>query len=282
MATDLEIVKANTDILKIVHKRELSAAELERVLSSIENAAPKQIQSFEDYFEARTRIGVFSDCHIGAREFDEPLFRHMIKTFNKRKVSRIYQAGDILEGMSGREGQIYDLSEIGYQKQMEKAIRLFRSLPVDTYGIDGNHDEWFQKKNNAGVIVGAELDNAVPRYHNLGQDEANVRLRPNVTMKLIHPGDGALAYALSYKPQRRIEAFSGGEKPEIMLEGNYHKALYMFYRNIHSIDCATLCGQTRWMRGKNIAAMKGFWIIDMEFGRGGIGMFAPQFYPGYK
>jgi len=266
----------------IVDKHKLTESELERVLSSYENSAPKKSQVFKDYFTQRTKIGIFSDCHIGQEMFDEPFFRHMVKTFKKEKVDKIYQVGDILEGMSGRDGQIYELSEIGYQNQMEKAIKMFNLLKsFQVYGIDGNHDEWYQKKANMGIIVGRELEKNVPHYTHLGQMEADVELRPDITMKLYHGRDGT-AYAVSYKMQKLMESFTGGEKPNVVLSGHYHKALYMFNRNIHGLECGTMCGQTGWMRGKKIPAHKGFWIADIELGKGGIGKFAPAFYAGYK
>jgi len=271
----------NKKILKIVHKRNLNANELERILKSVENAAPQQVQAFTDYFERKVRFGVFSDCHIGAKEFDEPFFKHMVKTFKREKVSRVYQCGDILEGMSGRPGHIYELSEIGFAQQFSKAKRLFKLFDCPVFGIDGNHDEWYQKKNNQGVIVGAELQNQVEKYINLGQMEANVKLGRNITMKLFHPNDGS-AYAISYKLQKLMESFTGGEKPNILLQGHYHKALYMFNRNIHGLECGTLSSQSRWMRGKKIPAHKGFWIVEVKMGHGGIGAFAPTFYAGYK
>lgn len=277
------MVSEEKRILKSVQKRGLTPSELEKVLKSVENSAPKQRQSFSDYFEKRTKIGVFSDCHIGAREFDEPFFRHMVNTFAKNKVSRVYNCGDTLEGMSGREGHVYELDEIGFSQQFNKAKRLLGLFPkkMEIFGIDGNHDQWYQKKNNAGLIVGQELDSTIPNYNFLGQDEANVELRKGINMKLFHPNDGT-AYAISYKMQKMMESFTGGEKPNILLQGHYHKALYMFNRNIHGIEAGTLCGQTRWMRGKKIPAHKGFWIIDIEMGKGGIGKFSPSFYPGYK
>ena len=270
------------DIEKIVEKYGLTANELDRVLGSHKNEAPKKSQLFKDYFENHTKIGIFSDCHIGHEMFDEPFFEHMVRTFKKEGVEKIYQVGDILEGMSGRDGQIYELSEIGYSNQMKKAVKMFDMLKdFQVYGIDGNHDGWYQKKNNGGVIVGEELEEKVKHYFNLGQMEADVEMRPGVTMKLYHAGDGT-AYAVSYKMQKLMESFTGGEKPNIVLSGHYHKALYMFNRNIHGLEAGTMCGQTSWMRGKKIPAHKGFWVVDIALGKGGVGKFAPAFYPGYK
>jgi len=267
---------------RILKKHNLSESDLERVLSCHNNQAPKQKQVFKDYFTGKKKIGVFSDCHIGHEMFDEPFFKHMARTFKKEGVEKVYQIGDILEGMSGRDGHVYELSEIGFNNQMKKAVKMFGHLKnFDVYGIDGNHDGWYQKKSDIGLIVGEELQNKVDNYTHLGQMEADVELRPGVKMKLYHGGDGT-AYAVSYKMQKLMESFTGGEKPAVVLSGHYHKALYMFNRNIHGLEAGTMCGQTGWMRGKKIPAHKGFWIVDMEMGKAGIGKFTPSFYPGYK
>jgi len=267
---------------RLCKKYKLTESELERVVKSNMNEAPQKSRVFKDYFTDRVKIGVFSDAHIGHEMFDEAFFRHMVKTFKKEKVDRVFQSGDILEGMSGRPGHIYELSQIGYHNQMKKAVSMFRLLKdFKVAGIDGNHDGWYQKKGDAGVIVGNELEKRLDNYTHLGQMEADVKIAPNITMKLYHGGDGT-AYAISYKMQKLMESFTGGEKPAVVLSGHYHKALYMFNRNIHGLECGTLCGQTGWMRGKKIPAHKGFWILDMKVGKGGIGMFKPAFYPGYK
>jgi len=82
--------------------------------------------------------------------------------------------------------------------------------------------------------------------------------------------------------QKLMESFGGGEKPEILAEGHYHKALYMFNRNIHGIESGTMCDQTGWMRGKKIPAHTGFWILDIYHAKkGGVERINPQFVPLY-
>lgn len=267
---------------KILKKYNIEESDLERVLQSIQNSSPKKSQLWKDYFTSKTKIGIFSDCHIGHEMFDEPFFKQMVRTFKKEKVDRVYQTGDILEGMSGRDGQIYELNEIGFDNQFNKAVHfldMLKDFPI--YGIDGNHDEWFKIKGNQGIEVGKQLEDKLSHYTHLGCMEADVEIRKGIKMKLYHGRDGS-AYATSYKMQKLMESFTGGEKPNIVLSGHYHKALYMFNRNIHGLECGTMCGQTGWMRGKKIPAHKGFWIVDLELGKGGIGKFGVNFYPGYK
>ena len=151
--TDEYITQEEEKILKSIQKRGLHPSELERILKSYENKPPRERAGFGDYFTKREKIGVFSDPHIGQIEFDEPLFKHMVNQFKKEKVSRIYCVGDILEGMSGRDGQIYELSDIGFSQQMAHAESLFNMFDRPVYGINGNHDLWYMKKNNGGVNV---------------------------------------------------------------------------------------------------------------------------------
>ncbi len=277
----VEIEADSADIGKMIQKSGVSVEELKRILTYTKDKSPVKRQVFKDYFTSKTTIGVFSDSHIGHEMFDEPLFRHMVRKFDEHKVEKVYSVGDNIEGMSGRDGQIFELSEIGFSRQIEKAEEMYSLIDKEIYGIDGNHDEWHCKKNNAGVIVGEELEKRLDNYTNLGHEMATVEIAPNITMMLFHANDGT-AYAISYKMQKLMESFTGGEKPNILLSGHYHKAMYMFNRNIHGVECGTLCGQTGWMRGKKIPAHKGFWIIDVELGSAGVGMFAPRFFPGYK
>jgi len=63
---------------------------------------------------------------------------------------------------------------------------------------------------------------------------------------------------------------------------HFHKAEYLFYRNIHIIQTAALEGQTKFMRGKSLQSMKGIWVLDIYSSAGGqIDKFSPSFYPSY-
>lgn len=224
------------------------------------------------------RYGYFTDAHIGHEMFKEDLFQRMIRVFKKYKVDFIVDAGDHLEGMSGRPGHIYELTHIGFSQQMQYAAQLYNALPAMTYGIDGNHDEWYAKKNNGGVIVGEGLESRVKNYRHLGQGEADLEVAPGIVLKLFHANDGT-AYATSYKLQKLIESFSEDERPSIVHSGHYHKALYMFLRGVHGFESGTLMGQSKWMRGKKIAAHMGFGVVDLYSGKNrGVEKLVHSFY----
>lgn len=226
-------------------------------------------------------FGYFSDPHIGSKAFSNPLFDYMVRFFKKEKPDMILNPGDHTEGMSGRPGHVYELSHIGFAQQVNRAVELYSQLDqFPHYGIDGNHDQWFYKKNDNGAIVGQALESRVKNYHHLGQDEADLNLN-GIKIRLFHAGDGT-AYATSYKLQKLIESFAGGDKPNIVLSGHYHKALYMFSRGVHGFECGTVCGQTQWMRGKKIPAHMGFGLCRVYYNAKGVERLQHEFVPWYN
>ena len=236
------------------------------------------------HFRTRSfKIGYYSDPHMGHKEFLEDLWRGMIDYFHKEGVDKVYCPGDNLEGMSGRPGHIYELTHIGFQNQVGYAEQMFNLASDITFHIiDGNHDLWFKDKNNAGAVPGVEIAKRCPNVIYHGEWEADIWLTKTIVMRLFHSGDGT-AYADSYKLQKLIESFEGGFKPNIVLSGHYHKAVAIFRRNVFGFECGTLCGQTRWMRGKKIQAHKGFGIIEIwEAPEGGIQRLRHEFVPWYK
>jgi DNA polymerase II small subunit/DNA polymerase delta subunit B len=71
-------------------------------------------------------------------------------------------------------------------------------------------------------------------------------------------------------------------KPHIVLSGHYHKAMYMFSRGVHGLECGTLCGQTSWMRGKKIPAHMGFGYVTIFTNKRGVERFVHEFVPWYE
>lgn len=135
-------------------------------------------------------FGYFSDPHIGSKYFNVELFAYMVKLFQREKPDFILNPGDHLEGMSGRPGHVYELSQIGLSQQLKYAVKLYGQLDnFDHYGIDGNHDQWYFKKNDNGVVVGEELQKSLKKFHNLGQDEATLDIN-GIRIMLYHGGDG--------------------------------------------------------------------------------------------
>jgi hypothetical protein len=56
----------------------------------------------------------------------------------------------------------------------------------------------------------------------------------------------------SYKPQKIVESFSGGDKPAVLMIGHYHKLSYNHFRNVHCIQVGCTQDQTPFLRKKGI------------------------------
>ena len=209
----------------------------------------------------RARFGVISDTHIGAESFDENALLTAFDFYKKEKVDAIYHCGDILEGMSGRPGHIYELEKVGLSAQLNYAADLLSQTNIPIYSITGNHDQWYMKKGDAGADVGQMLEDKLDNFHYLGMNEADIIIGKGVKMKLIHPNDGS-AYATSYKLQKLIESFKEEDKPQMVFEGHYHKAMQMYSRGVYGYEAGTLCDQSEFMRLKKLQAHKGAWLID--------------------
>jgi hypothetical protein len=89
------------------------------------------------------------------------------------------------------------------------------------------------------------------------------------------------SYALSYKPQKIIESLEGGTKPELLTIHHFHKAEYLFYRNVHAFQGATLERQTPFMKNNGLAAHCGYWKIRMKVNPKGITEITPTYFPFY-
>ena len=227
----------------------------------------------------RIRIGVMTDTHIGHRMSDDGRIYQAFEEFRKEKVDFITHSGDVTEGMSNRAGHVYELDHIGYDAQKTHVLDIFSQwTDTDIYAIDGNHDRWFLKSN--GALIVKAIDEALDNFHFIGHDEGDISLKGKATLKLWHGEDGN-SYALSYRLQKILESLSGGEKPQAMLCGHTHKYVHIFERNVHCTSIGCMQGQTKWMRGKRIAAHVGFGIIDYWINDHGICKATQTWYPFY-
>jgi hypothetical protein len=151
-------------------------------------------------------------------------------------------------------------------------------LPL--YFIVGNHDLWGNTKSGVGMDIGEDLALRLPHATYLGIHEG-VAIVNKAKFMLWHGEDGN-SYASSYRIQKIIEAFTGGEKPNVLFTAHTHKSLYLFDRNVHAVSTGSIQKQSGFMRYKRLAAHTGFWIISGKIRDGEIVQFTPTWYPFYR
>lgn len=221
-----------------------------------------------------------SDTHIGSIFFQEERLLSAFEEGRKQGATHLLHGGDIMEGMSGRPGHIYELEKIGYSAQRDYAVELLKQWGKPMFFCLGNHDFWINTKAGSGVDVGEDIAHRIPGAMYLGVHEGVFNVN-GVQFMLWHGEDGS-SYATSYRVQKIIEAFSGGEKPGVLLTAHTHKMAYIFDRNVHAVSTGSIQAQSGFMRYKRLPAHVGFWILRGTIKDGEIKRFSPTWYPFYK
>lgn len=261
-------------------KTNLSESELKTLVESTRKVNINTIPELPKPPTGKTKVLVTGDSHIGHSKFSEGWWYEMLTRAVGEGCEFMWHTGDILEGMSGRPGHVYELAHIGFEAQFDKAYKLFEECPFPVRAITGNHDLWYMGKGDLGVNVGQRLQEALPsKFIHLGDEEAD-ELLGNIKVKLWHGRDGA-SYAYSYRCQKFVENLSDDEKPHILLSGHAHKGLFFNHRNINIIESGTTCAQTGFMRGKKMAAHTGYWIVEIVANEHGVSRIKPEWFPLY-
>src|SRR6266542_3711434 len=187
-----------------------------------------------------TKLGLVADTHLCCREERLDALHAQYDLFEREGVRSVFHAGNIVDGYVPRINGASVL-ESSIDGQVSYCAREYpKRAGITTHFITGNdHEGWWQKE---GFNFGAYLQMVCERLGRqdmkyIGHVEADVELRAGdfvQRMKIQHPGGGS-AYARSYKGQKMVESFQGGEKPAILVQGHYHVSGYSFDRNIHII-----------------------------------------------
>ena len=225
-------------------------------------------------------FGLMGDTQINSKYTQLSYLHHFYDVCAERGITTVYHTGDIDEGEQMRMGHQYECYKQGADEHVAEIVRVYpKREGIKTYFITGNHDASIMKR--CGYDIGAHIAEQRPDMKYLGKDCAVVHLTPNCTLELRHPWDGT-AYALSYKLQKMVEAMEADSKPNILAVGHYHKAEYMFYRNIHCFQTGCFQSQTPFTRGKGISVHMGGWIVTVEVDeKGYIQRIVPELIPYY-
>lgn len=225
-------------------------------------------------------FGLMGDTQLGSKYAQLTHLKTFYDICASRGIREVYHTGDITDGLKMRIGHDYELYVNSADGQCDDVVKNYPQIDgITTYFITGNHDASLYK--HVGYDIGRAIERDRPDMKYLGRDCAIVNLTPNCTLELRHPWDGT-AYALSYKPQKMIEAMESDSKPNILAIGHYHKAEYLFYRNVHAFQTGCFQGQTPFIRGKGISVHLGGWIVSVTVDElGQVLSITPEFIPFY-
>ena len=218
-----------------------------------------------------------SDTHIGSIYYHHEFMDEIARECDAEKYQFVVHAGDVTNGMDAHKyNLLYELVDIGYEAQKAVSIIELMKLPIPLYVIDGNHDRWYESN---GAYIVKDICRGLTGATYLGRDEGDISIN-GITIKVFHGEDGS-SYATSYRIQKLIESFTGGEKPNVLLVGHAHKQGYFFERNIHAVSGGALSTQSRWMRSKRLANHCGYHKIRMRINKAGVSEFTVTWRPFY-
>lgn len=233
------------------------------------------------------RFGVTGDNHLCSRYERLDVLGALYNLFAQEGITEVYNTGNWIDGEA--RFNKHDLKVHGMDNQINYFLENFPSHPgMTTHFITGDdHEGWYTQRE--GINVGLYTETKAKQagredLHFLGHMEADIVLKApkgKTTLRVLHPGGGS-AYAISYTSQKIVESYTGGEKPEILLDGHYHKAGYNYIRGVHVIQTGCTQDQTPFMRKKRLSAHLGGWIIEFAVDSvGAITRFKQEWIPFY-
>ena len=233
------------------------------------------------------RFGAVGDNHMCSKYARMDVLNALYDHFESEGISVVYNTGNWIDGEA--RFNKHDLSIHGLGNQVNHFVDKYpRRKGIETFYISGDdHEGWYSQRE--GIDVGKFAMSVAQSSGRddliyLGHMEADVIINaPNgkTKIRLLHPGGGS-SYAISYTSQKIVESYTGGEKPDILLVGHYHKAEYCYVRGVHVVQTGTTQDQSPFMRKKRLAAHLGGWIIEFSVDDcGAITRFKQEWIPFY-
>jgi len=228
-------------------------------------------------------FGFVSDTHLCSKHYRPDVLKALYSWFAREGVSEVFHGGNWIEGQAKLNQ--HDVAVFGLDAQLRFFIEQYpQEKGITTHYIAGDdHEGWYQQREvfSIGEALQSKAHSMGRRdLHYLGYVEADVELagsRGSAVMRIMHGGGGS-AYAISYRPQKIVESWTGGEKASVLLLGHYHKISYNLTRNVHVVQGGCTADQSIFMRKKSIEAHVGGCLVRLRQGKAGaITEFVPHF-----
>ena len=241
------------------------------------------------YRGRKFKFGFITDNHMCSKYERLDVANALYDLYEEAEIPIVFNAGNILDGRC-RFNQ-FDL--IPGCESMEGQINYFtqhypqRKNILTKFIAGDDHEGWWAQRE--GVDIGRLMESRAADagredLEYIGYLEADVLLKApkgETWIRVMHPGGGS-AYAISYAPQKIVESFQGGEKPNILLIGHYHKMDFCYPRNVFCISGGCTQDQTPFMRKKKLEAHVGGWLCEAELADDGhVSRLRAEFVPFY-
>lgn len=216
------------------------------------------------------RFGLVSDTHLGSRQERLAELHAAYDLFEEEGITHVLHAGNIIDGYLPRINK-ESCFAVTVDDQSAYCVDHYPQRDgITTHFITGDdHEGWWIKDGiNVGWIIQRMAEDAGRTdLQYIGHVEADVVVLgeqgQETIIKVSHPGGGS-AYARSYKAQKAVESYEGGEKPHILMQGHYHVYNQMRDRNVYVIGMPGFQDQTMFARKLNLRFDVGCVIMEFQ------------------
>ena len=206
------------------------------------------------------KLLMISDTHL-ASCFDRlDILRYLYQEAEDKGVNYVLHSGDVTEGRSNRDDQIYQLREASYTGQRDYVVDKYPKSNIPTYMISGNHDLWWVKK--AGSDIVKDICDRRDDLIYLGSDCEDMKIG-KLKIRLYHGKGSGQVYAKSYKLQKYLDVIPIEERPHILQTGHIHQAFYMKQDHTHCFQTSCLEDLTPYERSMGFNNDKSCWWADV-------------------
>lgn len=205
------------------------------------------------------KLLLISDTHLASKYDRLDILRYLYQEAEDKNVNYILHSGDVTEGRSNREDQIYSLKEASYTGQRDYVVDKYPQSNIPTYMIAGNHDLWWVKR--AGCDIVKDICDKREDLTYLGSDCEDLKIG-KLRIRLYH-GKGGSSYAKSYKLQKYLDSIALEERPHILQTGHIHQAFYYKQDKTHCFQTSCLQDLTPFERSMGFSNDKSCWWVDV-------------------
>lgn len=206
------------------------------------------------------KLLLISDTHLASVYDRLDILRYLYAKAEDSGTNYVLHSGDLTEGRSNRDDQIYQLKEASYDGQRDYVVDRYPKSDIPTYLISGNHDLWWVKR--CGADICKDICERREDLHYLGSDCEDLKIG-KLKIRMYH-GSGGGAYAKSYKLQKYLDSIPMEERPHILQTGHIHQAFFMKQGNTHCFQTSCLQDLTPYERSRGLSNDKSCWWVDID------------------
>lgn len=231
---------------------------IESQIKRIKPIKESEVYCVESKLE-RIKLLLISDTHLGSKYDRLDILRYLYEEAEDRGVNYVLHSGDLTEGRSNREEQIYELRETSYTGQRDYVVEKYPKSSIPTYIVAGNHDFWWIKRSGSDIVK--DICERREDLTYLGSDCEDIKIG-KLKIRLFH-GKGGNAYAKSYKLQKYLDSIAVSERPHILQTGHIHQAFYYKQDNTHCFQTSCLQDLTPFERSMGFSSNKSCWWVEI-------------------